>query len=377
MCDVDYLHLGLSLPALRGTQGGRPMYVALPSNNVINTFFPTHIEGSANDPGGHVDNRKVDAIACYIEGKSDSFVLGSIAYATDSECHFEEAVPGAQFGVLRLPLNAKLRSLDGHHRREALRTVVEKLNSVGNQHTALLLYVEPRLERRRAMFDDLNRPSPRELVSDHVASHDTEDPFRVAAETLVRTHPFLVGRVDTARRQGKRREQDFDLKAVIDFLKRLTVGPRGRVKHPQRFAALDLQRRGGLVLEALAEAVRTDGDAAALRWPSALKVVGGAVWVLTDASSHHQLPLDQVARALTSCDFSAAGTIWRESGLVEGPLHIGRQRAENILAAVDLMVQQLLAAVLPEASGKPPEARTEATGPTPAADRRAVVGANA
>lgn len=352
MCEVDYLNLGLSLPALRGNQGGREIYVTLPNNNVINTFFPTHVEGGPGTSQAMLDEGKVGAIESYITDRSDGFVLGAITYATDCECVFEEAVPGAQFGVLRLPLTAKLRSLDGHHRREALRSVVERINNLGNQHTALIIYVEPRLDRRRLMFADLNRPRSTNgpIAADRApliasrASKTRSDPFRVAADALAQSHPFLVDRVDLITRQGKRRQHEFDLADIERSLKRLAVGPAGRVKHPERFNGDVILERGGMLFDALlhADSDATHGTDTVLRWPLTLPVAAGATWVLSNADAERPLSAVAASKALGEIDYSPTGPIWTRSGLSDGQHPKDGAGQRGVTAAVDLLVHEVL-----------------------------------
>jgi DNA sulfur modification protein DndB len=358
MCEVDYLNLGLSIPALRGSQGGRDIYVALPNNGVINTFFPTHIEASDASSAEAIDPDKVNRITDYISGKRDGYVLGAITYATDSDCEFDEVFPGAQFGVLRLPLNAKLRTIDGQHRREALRTAVEVLAEVAAEHTPLVLYVEPSLERRRAMFADMNAPSA-ELAPD---STSTADPFETTAIKLSTEHPFLVGRVTSSHRKTPAGRDDYELNEVIDALKRLFVGATGRVKMPARFRATDVEARGAEFFDTLANSqlgrlLHSGEDGSMAEWPPVLKVLAGAAWRLRFDELGPRLNLEQWVDSLDRVDFSSAGATWKTSGMSDGRARRQDVKRPQIIAAVDEIVREMTA---PRATSQTQAPRREA-----------------
>lgn len=335
------MHLGLSIPALRGSQGGRDLYVALPSNSVINTFFPTHIESP--QPGGrdHLAADRVDSIATYLEDKRDGYVLGAIAYATDSECEFDEASPGSQFGILRLPLNAKLRTIDGQHRREALRTAVEIFAQISAEHTTLMLYVEPSLERRQEMFADMNgvHRSMDESAKGNVVG---ADPFESAALRLSSEHPFLSGRVFSSVHRPERGESGYDIGEVIDALKRLFVGPVGRVKSPFRFDSAVVEKRGWAFFDALSKSQRgaliTRDASLVVGWPNILKVLAGVAWKLQFDELGARLDASEWMAALDRVDFTPRGSVWTSSGLSDGTGPMIGPKRPQIIAAVDALV---------------------------------------
>lgn len=343
MCEVDFLNLGLSIPALRGSQGGRDLYVALPNNGVINTFFPTHIEAPNELRSEQLDAEKVARIARYISADRDSYVLGAITYATDSDCQFDEAFPGSQFGVLRLPLNAKLRTIDGQHRREALRSAVEVFAEVASEHTPLMLFVEPSLEKRRQMFADMNsypsHPADRERQS--------TDPFEAAAIKVSTEHPLLIGRVTTNHRKGVLGKFDYDISDVVDALKRLFVGATGRVKSPARYSESEVLARGLEFFGALAESPFTKGagDSASSMTEAApvLKVLAGTAWRLRFDEIGPRLSDDAWKDALSRVDFGANGAVWVNSGMSDGASPTADVKRPHLVAAIESLVGAMTA----------------------------------
>jgi len=342
MCEIDYLNLGLSIPALRGSQGGRDLYVALPNNSVINTFFPTHIEAVTSAQVDQVDATKAEGIANYISSKKDGYVLGAITYATDSDCEFEEALPGAQFGVLRLPLNAKLRSIDGQHRREALRSAVEVFAQVAADHTPLMLYVEPSLERRREMFADMNGSSASPST---VGNTNADDPFESASVRLSTEHPFLAGRVSSSVRKAVQGQSNYEIHEVVDALKRLFVGATGRVKSPGRYQKKDVDERGleffdSLAISQLSSAGSSDPGSVA-QWSPVLKVLAAVAWRLRFDALGPRLDKHQWVRALNIVDFRTSGATWVTSGIAEeGKPRLGVKRPQ-IIAAVEALTLEM------------------------------------
>lgn len=342
MCEVDYMNLGLSIPALRGAQGGRDLYVTLPSNSVINTFFPTHIESSDAGPSHQIVAGKVEKIANYIEDKRDGYVLGAITYATDSECEFDEAFPGSQFGVLRLPLNAKLRTIDGQHRREALRTAVEVFSQVSSEHTTLMLYVEPNLERRREMFADMNSPERRAAES---RPAPTSDPFESAAISLSTEHPFLSGRVFSNFHRPERGQFGYEMGEVIDALKRLFVGPTGRVKSPFRYDRSLIEQRGWEFFDSLSRSqlgtLVAENTTSVVRWPNALKVLAAVTWKLRFDDLGPRMSDESWTTAIDEVDFAPSGGAWVSSGLSDGTHPMIGAKRPQVIAAVDSLVVEM------------------------------------
>lgn len=341
MCDVDYLNLGLSIPAIRGVQGGRELFVALPNNGVINTFFPTHVEVPDSSGKGFLDVSKVDRIAKYISGKKDGYVLGAIIYATDSDCKFDEALAGSQFGVLRLPLNAKLRTIDGQHRREALRSAVEVLATLAEEHTPLILYVEPSLERRKDMFADINTTS----ASDPIESVPGSEPFESAAIRLAREHPFLVGRVKSGHRKSALRQNEYNLGLIVDSLKRLFVGATGRVKISSRYRKSDIEFRGLEFFDSLIDAqidehhTQTIGSIAG--FAPTLTALAGAAWRLRFDEVGPRVNQKSWVASLRQIDFSVTGLTWLESGLSNGRSPTIAARQPQIIAAIEGLVREM------------------------------------
>jgi DNA sulfur modification protein DndB len=143
---------GKVFPVLRGTQGGRIMYVVLLSNEVLNEQVSPEMEPTVERSQRALDPKRAQAIGNYINQYRNGYVLGALVYALDQEGEFEPVEPGANIGLLHLPMNAKMRSVDGQHRRRGIKEAIDVAEWVNDDDTAVLFCVEPEAEKRKQMF---------------------------------------------------------------------------------------------------------------------------------------------------------------------------------------------------------------------------------
>src|SRR5262249_47679582 len=110
--------------------------------------------------------------------------------------------------------------------------------------TSVLIYVEPDVERRRQMFSDMNA-TPKVVAKALNVYFDSRSPFARAAQAIAAEHPLLAGNVEM---QGARvpagSAKYYTLGAVFDTLKRLQVGPNGRVRKEQQYSEDAILKRG-------------------------------------------------------------------------------------------------------------------------------------
>ncbi len=346
---------GLALPALRGQQGNRTMYLVLPSNNVLNTFFTTEMEPVDDRSQRPLDPKHAARIGQYIVGNPQDYLLGAITYAVDVEGTFDEAAPGAGIGVLHLPLTARLRSVDGQHRRRGIKEAIDVVSAIGEQHTALLIYVEPALFKRKQMFSDMNNTARVVPKAINVA-YDSRDPFARAVNALAGEHPLLVGRLETeAARVRPGTDALYTLGAVHDAAKRLFVGQDGRIREPGRYDEREIYRRTAEFLDLLQKArpefaAATDAEALdALRTTTilfsstTLRVIAGAVHELmwkrpgdTDDET-----LGDLVGPLSAVDFDPGAPVWRDAGLVPPGKSTPVSRLQEVRAATQALADQL------------------------------------
>lgn len=169
----------------------------------------------------------------YINENPAEYLLGAMTYAIDTvdEDDFLPAGPGSNIGTLVLPTNARLRCLDGQHRRSAIAEAVRQNEEVGDDYSAVVLYVEDDFMKRRQMFSDMNA-TPKVVSKALNITFDSRDPYALAAQNLAQNHPLLKDVVETRKaRISTTDAKIFSLAGVFDGLKRFDLGmvlPRGR-----------------------------------------------------------------------------------------------------------------------------------------------------
>ena len=346
---------GLSLPALRGRQGSRVLYLTLPSNAILNNYFPIDIEPTEDRSQRALDPAHAKQIAQYITANPGDYALGAITYAIDTDGFFTEVEPGSNIGLLRLPLDAKLRSIDGQHRREGIRLAIDAFADLARQSTALLLYVEEDLAKRRQMFSDMNNTA-RKVSKALNVSYDTRDPFARVAGELAASHPLLTDRVD---REGSRVQPGtgnlFTLASIHDALKRLFVGPSGRVKDSGRYDEEEIRARGAALFDAIlaarpelhpgtpTEVIEETRTRSILLSSTTLRVVASAFWSASEEMAVSPAEWGQFFTArLGSVDFSPSATIWAESGFVSPGRATPNARSQEMKAASDALSKLLI-----------------------------------
>src|SRR5262249_46745166 len=160
--------------------------------SVLNNFFTVNMDPPAERSQRQLLPRHATDIKEYILENPDEYVLGAIIYAVDQECTFTESELSPDVGSLTIPFRTNLRSLHGQHRRQAINEAISEDPEIQNDHTAVLIYVEPDVTKRRQMFSDMNA-TPKVVAKALNVAFDSRDPFARAAQNLAEKHPFLRG----------------------------------------------------------------------------------------------------------------------------------------------------------------------------------------
>lgn len=320
---------GISLPALRGQQGARTMYVVLPSMAQVNNFIPPDMEPATERAQRALDPKHARDIGEYMEENPDTYVLGALTYALDRTGSFEAVQDGAKIGMLHLPLEAKLRCIDGQHRRHGIKPALEVLEELGSHDQAIVVYVEPDIVARKQMFSDMNWTARRVSPSVNVG-FNSRDVFARAVNQLSETHAVLMGRIEKDRPSvGAKSENLYTLGVLYDVVKRLQLRPEKRVSG-RVMETLDerrLVKLGAsfftLILEArpeLRKAVEHPGLTDSLRPQSiifsgaALKMLASVVYFATEERGYK---MDELREPLRKLDLSPSAKLWtKQTGFV-------------------------------------------------------------
>lgn len=339
----------VSFPALKGKQGGRTMYFILPGNGTLNNIVPPDMEPDADRSQRAFDPAHAKAIAGYIVTNQAEYVLGALTYGCDQDGRWEPVEEGAPFGLLHLPLNAKLRSIDGQHRRRGLKEAIDAADWVLGDNTAVLIYVEADVEKRKQMFSDMNWTVRRVSKSVNVA-FNSRDPFARAVTRLMDGHPLLEGHVETERASISKGSYNlFTLGALYDTLKRLQVGPDGKVGSKTVIDEEDIYDEGESFFNLLFEnrpefktVIRDPEKTEEMRKSSllmngtTLKMLAGAVQWATRKRGRNMADL---AKPIRDLDFSPAAAIWQKSGFVAPGMTTPMSRNQEVRATAAAVLE--------------------------------------
>jgi len=363
---------GVHIPALKGRQGDRDMYLLSVKNTMLLRNFSA--ESEPVDTGEKKAQRSLDPnhakdIVTYITENAEDYVLGAVTYAidvVDGSKHFIELQEGSGVGFLVLPLDAELRCLDGQHRRRAIKDAADVDHNILDDYTAVVLYVEDDFMRRRQMFSDMNS-TPKVVAKALNVSFDTRDPYAKAALILADDHPLLKGVIEKEKaRITAKSPAIFSLAGVYDGLKRYVLGttlPRGR--SPRGKDTDELVVLGTQFLDLLAsarseytEVADTARDLLAeedgvklvgnymskerkqtlLLSTTTLRVIAGAVHVAMKRDGEDD-PL-RYADSLARVDFTPTSRLFTKAGFV-GPTGTPSARNQEVMEATRALAKVL------------------------------------
>ena len=344
---------GINFPALRAQQGSRTMYQIMVPNKVLAaTFFNQVAESQDEKSQRQLVAKHAREIGEYINDNPDEYVLGSLTYAVDVECPFMPSQIHDKVGVVLIPLDATLRCLDGQHRRQGLIEALENDPELEKDSTAVVLYFEPEVTRRRQMFSDMNA-TPKVVAKALNVSFDTRDPFARVAQLIAKEHPLLKGSVET---EGPRitagSKNWYTLGAVFDALKRLQVGANGRVRVATQYDEASIKLRGEQFFDLLknyreefrllqagesADVMRTRNI---LLSSTTLRALAGAVHIrLTEDGDFADI--DSYGAALAKIDFAPSAPMWIDCGFVALGKSTPNARNQEVLAATRAIANAL------------------------------------
>jgi DNA sulfur modification protein DndB len=336
--------IGLTIPATRGTQGDRMFYVVTVPNSVLNNFFTVNMDPPEERSQRQLDPKHAHDIRDYILESPNDYVLPTLVYAVDKDCPFREVKESPSVGLLTIPFGTNLRSLDGQHRRQGLNEAIAENPVIAEDFTSVLIYVEADVEKRRQMFSDMNA-TPKVVSKALNVYFDRRSPFARAAQALSETHPLLAGNVDMqAARISAGSEKWYSLGTVFDVLKRLQVGPNGRVRLEHRFLEEGIHDLGSRFFNLLADAraeyeqvASGQADLTLVRQKSilfsgtTLRALAGAVYFLIEHEGDGDL--ERYATGLRSVDFRPQADVWRRTGFVSPGRTTPNARNQEVLAA--------------------------------------------
>jgi DNA sulfur modification protein DndB len=184
MDDQGYFH---SFPAVQGFQGKRPFFIAMcPLRMIPKLFMFDEEEVPAELRAQRTLNKsRVPAIAQYLVGNPDSYILSALTASVDGQLRFAPHDPERnQFvGVLEIPMGARILINDGQHRRAAIEEALKESPALSQDNVPVLFFGDEGLVRSQQMFADLNKYAVRPSYSLSTL-YDHRDPSSELARYL-------------------------------------------------------------------------------------------------------------------------------------------------------------------------------------------------
>lgn len=317
----------MRVPAFRSRQGGREIFHALMANRAIADFFDVRFddEHADREPSQRpLQPKHAQAIADYVLAERETYILGALVYAVE---HYPAFDGGDGAGELVLDPADMYWSIDGQHRHRGLQLAIADDPALGDEVTAVLIYVEPDLASRRQMFADMNGKAKRVTRSQNVF-FDSRDLYSRIARQLALEVP-LASHVEFHSASPKRGSQQWiTLVALQDISRALQLGSAraAKIAVDPDAALADARAFIRVVHDSRPEiraACSGDADMTALREESIL-VSSTTMRVLAAAAFERMRDdgapsFDRYAERLARIDFSPRNREWVECGfIVEG-----------------------------------------------------------
>lgn len=151
----------VSVPAMRGTMGGRQYYSTVLSVAEVPRLFKFNDWEQCTPElrAQRVLNKsRVPEIAKYILDNEDGYLFSSITASYQSEVRFIPSESHPDIGTLEMELeNVEFVINDGQHRCAAIAHALKENPALGKEKISVLLFETENLDRLQQMFSDLNR----------------------------------------------------------------------------------------------------------------------------------------------------------------------------------------------------------------------------
>ena len=159
MLDSGYTH---TFPAIRGTQAGRPCYIAMCPMRLIPKLFIFDEEEVPPELRAQriLNKSRVPEISNYLINNPLNYTLSSLTASIDTVVNFEpmsDTGLGQNIGTLSIPMDAHILINDGQHRRAAIEEAIKEVPEMAYDNISVLFFIDEGLSRSQQMFADLNK----------------------------------------------------------------------------------------------------------------------------------------------------------------------------------------------------------------------------
>ncbi len=148
----------VTFPATKGVQSGKEFLSLTIQYRYLVKFFEVMDQNLSPSERSQrsVNTQRVNQIARYILDNKENYVLPPIVAIYDEKLIFSPIDPETEVGIVAVPLDIKLYLLDGQHRVNALRKVIEEDYTLGFESITVNLYYDHGLKMKQQYFHDIN-----------------------------------------------------------------------------------------------------------------------------------------------------------------------------------------------------------------------------
>lgn len=185
--NIQFTH---TFPAARGSQAGRPCYIAMCPMRLIPKIFvfdedevPPELRAQRT-----LNRARIPEISSYLVENTGNYTLSAITASINGQVHFAPSSDtglGQNLGTLSIPMDAQILINDGQHRRAAIEYAIQENPELGYDNIPVLFFIDEGLERSQQMFADLNKHAIR--PSDSISTlYDRRDTISELARNMVK-----------------------------------------------------------------------------------------------------------------------------------------------------------------------------------------------
>lgn len=179
-----------TFPAVRGTQAGRPCYIAMCPLRIIPTIFKFDEEDVPAELRAQrkLNITRIPEITNYLLDNPRDYTLSALTASINGRVEFSpysDTGIAMNLGTLTIPLDAQILINDGQHRRAAIESAIKDNPELGYDNIPVLFFIDEGLERSQQMFADLNKHAIR--PSDSISTlYDHRDLESTIARYMVK-----------------------------------------------------------------------------------------------------------------------------------------------------------------------------------------------
>jgi DNA sulfur modification protein DndB len=236
--DNDFCY---SFPAVRGSQAGRPFYIATCPLRIIPKIFiydeeevPAELRAQRT-----LNKARIPEMSRYLVDNPSDYIFSALTASVGSDVQFVETNGAPNIGTLKVSMNADILINDGQHRRAAIEEAIKLKPELAQDNIAIVFYIDEGLQRSQQMFADLNQNTIRPSASLSTLYND-RDPCSRVAKYLARNAKPFVGYTEMERSSIPVKSNKIFALSSIKHATRalLRKGPKDDVNDDERDLAL-------------------------------------------------------------------------------------------------------------------------------------------